>query len=164
MRNLILIAAMDVNRGIGKDNKLPWHLPEDLAHFKATTNSCPIIMGRKTFESIGRPLPNRQNIVVTRNGNWSHEKVEAVTTVEGVLNLLYVLDPPNAFVIGGSEIYREFMPHVGRIILTEINSSFDCDTFLEPFSEAEWKEVSRKSHFSNKNNFEYSFVEYHRIV
>src|SRR5476649_1920887 len=107
MSTLTIIVAMDAQRGIGINNTLPWRLPEDLAHFKRLTTGHPIIMGRKTFDSIGRPLPNRRNIVITRNTDWRHDGVEAVSSVEAALALL---DGQSGFIIGGADIYRQAMP------------------------------------------------------
>jgi dihydrofolate reductase len=100
MTSLTIIVAMDAQRGIGINNTLPWKLPEDLAHFKRVTTGHPIIMGRKTFDSIGRPLPNRRNIVITRNADWRHDGVEAVTSIEAAVALL---DGADGYLIGGAE-------------------------------------------------------------
>src|SRR3954447_19455685 len=121
---LTLIVATDRLRGIGINNTLPWRLPEDLAYFKRPTSGHPVIMGRKTFDSIGKPLPNRRNIVITRNPAWRHEGVEAATSLDAALRLLG--DVP-CFIIGGAQIYREALPHTTRLIVTEIAKRFDCD-------------------------------------
>src|SRR3954465_10521154 len=108
---LTIVVAIDSPRGIGVNNPLPWRLPEDLAHFKRTTSGHPIIMGRKTFDSIGRPLPNRRNIVITRNKDWEHAGVEAVTSLDAACTLV---GESEAFVIGGAQIYNEVMARTGR--------------------------------------------------
>ena len=124
---LTLIVATDRQRGIGINNTLPWRLPEDLAYFKRTTSGHPIIMGRKTFDSIGRPLPNRRNIVVTRNANGAHEGVETAPSLNAAAS---TAGDAEAFVIGGAQIYTEALPHADRLIVTEIGKTFDCDTFF----------------------------------
>jgi dihydrofolate reductase len=157
---LTIVVATDQCCGIGINNKLPWHLPEDLAHFKRTTSGHAIIMGRKTFESIGRPLPNRRNIVITRNPEWKHEGVEAVASVDAAIALL---GDEEAFVIGGAQIYAQSLPRASRLIVTEIGKAFDCDTFFPAIDSAAWKEVAREQYHSEKNGFDYSFVTYHRL-
>jgi dihydrofolate reductase len=153
---ITLIVAFDAQRGIGVNNTLPWRLPEDLAHFKRITSGHPIIMGRKTFDSIGRPLPNRRNIVVTRNGAWRHDGVDAVASLADAVALAGAGD---AFIIGGAQIFAESMDIAERIIVTEIDHTFDCDTFFPPLA-AEWRECARERHHSDANGFDYSFVTY----
>lgn len=157
---LTIIVATDQCRGIGIDNKLPWHLPEDMAHFKRTTSGHAVIMGRKTFESIGRPLPNRRNIVITRNPEWQHEGVEAVTSVDTAIALL---GDEEAFVIGGAQIYTEALSRTSKLIVTEIDKVFDCDAFFPDIAASEWKEAAREQYHSEKNGFDYSFVTYRRV-
>ncbi len=157
--SLSLIVATDRNNGIGIDNALPWRLPEDLAFFKRTTTGHPIIMGRKTFESIGRPLPNRRNIVITRNANWRHEGVEAVSSLQAAAALA---GDGEAFVIGGAQIYVEALPLALRLIVTEIDATFTCDAFFPPIDQSIWAEVSRDSHHAADQQFDYAFVIYQR--
>lgn len=159
MRRLTLVVAFDAQRGIGIDNKLPWHLPEDLAHFKRVTLGQPIIMGRKTFDSIGRALPGRRNIVVTRNAEWSHAGVDAVTSLEAAIAL--VGEEP-ASIIGGAQIFTASMSIADRMIVTEIDHSFDCDTFFPPIDRALWLETAREVHHSEANGYDYAFVTYER--
>jgi dihydrofolate reductase len=159
MTQLTIIVATDAQRGIGINNTLPWRLPEDLAHFKRTTIGHPVLMGRKTFDSIGRPLPNRRNIVITRNPDWRHEGVEAATSLETALHLLG--DAP-AFIIGGEQIYREVLPRTTRLIVTEIAKRFDCDAFFPDVDPQQWQEVSREQHHSESGGFDYAFVIYQR--
>jgi dihydrofolate reductase len=156
---LTLVVAIDRQRGIGLGNQLPWHLPEDLAHFKRTTTGHAIIMGRKTFDSIGRALPNRRNIVVTRNPEWRHDGVEAVNSVEAALAL--TVGAP-AFVIGGAQIFAEALPRADRMIITEIDKSFDCDVFFPPTDPRQWREVARERHHSDANQCDYAYVTYQR--
>ncbi len=159
MHQLTLIVAIDARRGIGRENALPWHLPADLAHFKRVTSGHPIIMGRKTFDSIGRPLPNRRNIVVTRNPDWRHEGVEAVTSLADAVALA---GDARAFIIGGAQIFAESMGIADQMIVTEIDHTFECDTFFPPLAPGEWTETAREPHHSDANGFDYSFVTYRK--
>ena len=159
MTQLTLVVAIDAQRGIGVDNRLPWHLPEDLAHFKRVTLGQPIIMGRKTFDSIGRPLPGRRNIVVTRNAGWRHEGVEAVGSLAAAIALL---DGAPASIIGGAQIFGQAMDVADRMIVTEIAHSFACDTFFPPIDAALWHETARETHHSQANGYDYAFVTYQR--
>ncbi|GGI53288.1 dihydrofolate reductase [Oxalicibacterium solurbis] len=160
MSQLTLVVAVDANNGIGIDNQLPWHLPEDLAHFKRTTSGHPIIMGRKTFDSIGRPLPNRRNIVITRNKDWQHDGVEAVTSIAAAKTL--VGNAP-AFIIGGGQIFADTLADADRLIVTHIDKTFDCDAFFPAIDPARWKETARENHHSDANGFDFSYVSYDRI-
>lgn len=157
--SLIIVVATDQERGIGINNTLPWHLPEDLAHFKRTTSGHPIIMGRKTFESIGRPLPNRRNIVVTRNAGWKHEGVE---TAQSLTQAASMCGDGDAFIIGGAQIYRESLALAERLIVTEIDQVFQCDAFFPEIDSRLWKETSRETHHSEKGGFDYAFVTYEK--
>jgi len=156
---LTIVVAIDAQRGIGINNTLPWHLPEDLAHFKRTTSGHAIIMGRKTFDSIGRPLPNRRNIVITRNPEWKHDGVEAVPSLDAALALT---GDAEAFVIGGAQIFVEVLPRAGKLIVTEIDKTFDCDTFLPPIDPQQWQEVAREQHQSAKTGLSFAIVTYRR--
>ncbi|MFZ6780560.1 dihydrofolate reductase [Undibacterium sp. Ji83W] len=160
MSSLSIIVATDSKLGIGVDNKLPWRLPEDLAHFKRTTSGHAIIMGRKTFESIGRPLPNRRNIVVTRNHEWQHAGVEAVASLDAARDLL---NEELAFIIGGAEIYQQSMDLANELIVTEIQQEFACDTFFPMINPLLWKETGREKHYSEANNLHFAFVTYKKI-
>jgi dihydrofolate reductase len=157
--NLTIVVAIDAQRGIGLNNQLPWHLKEDLQHFKRTTSGHPIIMGRKTFDSIGRPLPNRRNIVVTRNHDWRHEGVEAVTSFDVAVKLA---GAEEVMVIGGAQIFAEALPHTNRLIITEIDKVFNCDTFFPEVDHQQWKEVARERHHSVEIGCDYAFVTYQR--
>jgi dihydrofolate reductase len=156
---LTLVVAIDAKRGIGVDNKLPWHLPEDLAHFKRITSGHPIIMGRKTFDSIGRPLPNRRNIVITRNPAWRHEGVEAVPSLQAAIDL--VGETP-ACIIGGAQIFNESLALASRMVVTEIDHVFACDTFFPAFDDGAWAETARERYHSDANGYDYAFVTYVR--
>ena len=157
---LTLVVAIDVQRGIGIDNALPWRLPEDLAHFKRVTTGHPIIMGRKTFDSIGRPLPNRRNIVVTRNRDWRHDGVDAVGSLEQAIALA---GGEQACIIGGAQIFSESMDLADQLIVTEIDHRFDCDTFFPALAPGKWIETARERHHSEANGFDYSFVTYRKV-
>lgn len=157
--HLTIVVAIDSQRGIGVNNALPWHLPEDLAHFKRTTSGHPIIMGRKTFDSIGRPLPNRRNIVITRNPDWKRDGVDTATSLDAAIALA---DDAEAFIIGGAQIFIEALPCVDRLIVTEIDKTFDCDTFFPPIDPQQWQEVTREPHQSVKTGLPYAFVTYQR--
>lgn len=158
-QRLTIIVAIDAQRGIGLNNALPWRLPEDLAFFKRTTSGHPIIMGRKTFDSIGKPLPNRRNIVITRNPDWRHEGVEAVASLDDAARLA---GDGEVFVIGGAQIFAEALPRVQRLIVTEIDKTFACDTFLQSFDPAQWRETARERHHSEANACDFAFVTYER--
>jgi dihydrofolate reductase len=156
---LTLIVATERHNGIGINNTLPWRLPEDLAFFKRTTTGHPILMGRKTFESIGRPLPNRRNIVITRNHDWQHEGAETAGSLQQAAD---IAGDGEVFVIGGAQIYVEALPLASRLIVTEIAADFACDAFFPAIDPAVWEEVSREPHHSAEQGFAYAFVIYRR--
>jgi len=157
---LTLVVAMDAQRGIGIENRLPWHIPEDLAHFKRVTLGHPIIMGRKTFESIGRPLPGRRNIVVTRNPDWSHAGVEVAGSLDAAVALAG--DGP-ASIIGGAQIFAEALPLAHRLTVTDIERTYRCDTFFPAIDPAVWSAVAREEHRSAADDVAFSFVTYERV-
>lgn len=156
---LTLIVAYDRTRGIGLDNALPWHLPEDLAYFKKVTTGHPIIMGRKTFDSIGRPLPNRRNIVITRNRDWTHEGVDTASSLEDATRL----GGDDAFIIGGAEIFIQALPLAQRLLVTEIDADYHCDTFFPETPMGQWRETGRLPQRSEKSGTAFSFVTYERV-
>jgi len=162
MTILSMIVAHAENRIIGKDNDMPWHLPADLAYFKKTTLGKPIIMGRKTYESIGRPLPGRMNIVISRDENYHAEGVETVTSVESALAL--VTDVEEVMVIGGGAIYQHCLDAADRLYITHIKASIEGDTqFPEYDSENEWKKVSSEIREPDeKNAYRLEFCVYER--
>ncbi len=142
-----LVVAMARNGVIGRDGKLPWHLPDDLKRFKATTVGRAVIMGRKTFESIGKALPNRQNIVITRRGELATataQGCDVVASLEEALARVLVRD--ECFVIGGGEIYRAALPRADRILLTQVDADVEGDVRFPPFDAKEWTEVACESH------------------
>ena len=157
-----IIVAKAENNVIGNDNQLIWHLSNDLKRFKSLTSGHPIIMGRKTYDSIGRPLPNRTNIVITRNTDWNPEGILVVHSLHEAIEKGKEIDP-NIFIIGGGNIYVQAMDWADALEITEVHHDFEGDTkFLEIDSKI-WKEVSREK-FSkdDKNEFDYSFVRYER--
>ncbi len=159
MSNLSIIVAMSSNRVIGVNNTLPWHLSEDLKHFKSLTTGHTIIMGRKTYESIGRPLPNRRNIVISRNSNTSYEGVEVVHSLEDAFSIS--TNDKEVFVIGGSNIYEQALSFVDQLYITEIKKSFLGDAFFPEINKQIWIEYSRDDHITN-DGLEFSFVKYQK--
>jgi len=159
MTRLTMVVAIDAQRGIGVDNQLPWHLPEDLAHFKRVTLGRPIIMGRKTFDSIGRPLPGRQNIVITRNADWRHEGVDTAASLDAAIAMV---QGDEASIIGGAQIFTAALDVAARMIVTEIAHRFPCDTFFPPIDPAVWVETAREEHHAEKAGYSYAFVTYER--
>ena len=159
MTNLTIIVAVDAQRGIGVNNTLPWRLPEDMAHFKRITSGHIVIMGRKTFDSIGRALPNRRNIVITRNLEWRHEGVETVPSLAAAIALL---DGQAGFIIGGAQIYAEAIFVADCVIMTEIDHSFACDAFFPALDMNIWQQSERQEYHSIANDFNYAFVTLRR--
>ncbi|MEI7536153.1 MAG: dihydrofolate reductase [Comamonadaceae bacterium] len=158
---LHLIFARAANGVIGKGNALPWHLPEDLAHFKRSTLGCPVIMGRKTWESLPvkfRPLPGRLNVVLTRQADWKAEGARSAHCLEDACALC----PPDsdAWIIGGAEIYAQALPLASSAVVTEIDASFEGDAFAPQFG-PQWTEMSRE-HQISASGLRFSFVTYRR--
>lgn len=158
---LSLIAAMASNRAIGIRNTLPWHLPEDLKRFKALTMGHHIVMGRKTYDSIGKPLPGRDTVIVTRNADYAVPGCLAVNSLDAALTVSHGDD--EVFFVGGAELYRQALPIAHRIYLTEIQRVFDGDAFFPEFDKSHWIETARaKQRIDDANGFEYHFVTYDR--
>jgi len=156
-----LITAMDRNRLIGINNQLPWHLPADFAHFKSVTMSKPVVMGRKTYESIGRPLPGRTNIVLSRNPDTHYEGVVTADSFDDACKL--VPEAEEVMVIGGSAIYEMLMPRVQRMYITYVDGEFEGDAWFPDFSDEEWVEVESKTHVADdKNKYDCRFVTLER--
>lgn len=162
------IAAMAKNRVIGKDNDLPWRLPDDMKFFMQTTKGHHVIMGRKNYDSLHdkfKPLPNRTNIVVTRQKNFDAPGCIVTHAVEEAISIARKNNEQEAFVIGGAEIYKLTLPVTNRIYLTEIQASVEGDTFYPEFNKKEWKEVSRTHHAADdRHAFAFDFVIYDKIV
>ena len=146
---LSLIVAMSRNGVIGIDNQLPWHLPEDLKYFKSVTMGKPIIMGRKTYDSIGRPLPGRTNIVITRDPSWQAEGVSVAQTLEAALSLGQVAcnaaGADEIMVIGGEQIYRMTLPAADRLYLTQVDAEVEGDAFFPDIDLDQWQQVSERA-------------------
>lgn len=153
------IFAMSENRVIGKENKIPWYLPADFKHFKTITLGHPIIMGRKTFESIGKPLANRTNIIITRDKNYKADGCTIVNSLEDALMLATSIDQEEVFIIGGAEIYKQAMDNLDCVYLTIVHANIDGDTFLPELPSGEWKEIEKEVHRRDeKNMYDYSFL------
>lgn len=153
---IALIAAMANNRVIGKDNQMPWHLPEDLRHFKVMTLGKPIVMGRKTFDSIGRPLPGRHNIVISRQEELAIEGATCVTSFEAAMAAAG--DIEELVVIGGGQLYRTTLALADKLYLTEINLNVDGDTYFPEWDDGTWLKTGSKSAISDKG-LGYRFIE-----
>ncbi len=153
---------MSSNGVIGRNNELPWHLPADLQHFKRTTMGKPILMGRKTWESIGRPLPGRTNIVITRDTAYRAEGCVVVNSIDAALEAAGEQD--EVMVIGGAEFYRQVLPRTDTIYLTRVHATISGDTRFPELSADEWLEVERSDHAADdKNPHDYSFIRLERV-
>ena len=159
---LSLIVAAARNHAIGLNNKMPWHLPEDLKYFKRVTLGKPVIMGRNTFESIGRPLPGRPNIVISRNADYKAEGITLVTSLDEALAAAERLLPAGqdeVMVIGGAQIYAQALPLATRLYLTEVDAEPEADAFFPAFDRSQWHEEARETHTAcERNPYAYSFV------
>lgn len=160
---LSFIVAMDEKRVIGKDNDLPWHIPNDLKFFKEKTTGHTIIMGRKTFDSLGRVLPNRKHVVLTRTKQAYPDGVVVVHTIDDIITYHQEHADEELFIIGGGNLFTQLLPHADRLYITEIHESFEGDVFFPAINKNEWEEKSRiKGEQDEKNNYEYDFVQYDR--
>ncbi|WP_372759665.1 dihydrofolate reductase [Litorivivens sp.] len=163
MTCLAMIAAMSRNRVIGRDNALPWHISADLKHFKATTLGKPVVMGRKTFDSIGRPLPGRTNIVVTRQPGWHADGVRIARSTEQALQLAAEVAEADGvaevMVIGGEQLYRSLLPHAQRLYLTQVQAEIEGDAYFPALDEG-WVKVSEQP--GMEGDWRFSFVVYER--
>lgn len=154
------VAAIAENNAIGKNNQLLWHLPNDLKHFKQITSGHTIIMGRKTYDSVGKPLPNRRNIIITRQ-KIEIPGCEVVNSVEEALAIC--MGEPEVFIIGGAEIYKLAMPLTNRIYLTVVHQQFEADAYFPQINKKEWVETGREDHGTDeKHNIPYSFITLNR--
>mgnify|MGYP006167931877 FL=1 len=161
-RGLGLVVAVSTNNAIGKNNQLLWHLPADLKHFKEITSGHPIIMGRKTYDSIGRALPKRRNIVITRQKDLIIPNVEVVNDLTAAIALCK--DEPEVFVIGGAEIYKHALAYTDKIYLTTVHKEYDADTFFPELNASEWKTTHQEYHNADeKNSVAYTFSTLERI-
>ena len=156
---ITIIAAIANNNALGKNNNLIWHLPTDLKRFKKTTTGHHIIMGRNTFESIGKPLPNRTTVIITRNPDYKVEGCLVVNSLEKALEVAKNDESP--FIIGGAQIYEQAISIADKLDITEVHHSFDADVFFPEINKNTWKESSRELFTADeKNKFNYSFVSY----
>ncbi len=159
---LSLIVAKARNGTIGRANALPWQLPDDLAHFRRTTMGHPIVMGRRTWESIGRPLAGRRNIVVTSRASWTADGAERAASLDDALALCG--DVPEIFVIGGGQLFAAALPLADAVVATEIAADVDGDTTFPPLDPRDWAEVARREHAPpTPDGWAYAFVEYARL-
>lgn len=159
--SLSIISAMDENRLIGKNNSLPWHLPADLAFFKKNTLNKPILMGRKTYESIGRPLPGRRNIIISRDPDFRAEGCEICDSLDSALAL--VKDQQETMLIGGASLYAQTIHRAEHLYITEIHAQFEGDAWFPIIDPTLWQESWREDHQPDeKNPYYYSFVKYSR--
>lgn len=160
---LSLIVATAENGTIGRDNQLPWHLPGDLAYFKRTTLGKPVLMGRKTFESIGRPLPGRPNLVITRQQQWQAEGVTVCHSLEQAIaearQMPEAIEKGEIMVIGGAELYRQALPMADRIYLTQVHAQVEGDAWFPELDADHWRQVSSQRHGAEGfNPYDYSFI------
>ncbi|KGD63539.1 dihydrofolate reductase [Alcanivorax nanhaiticus] len=164
---LSMMVAKASNDVIGRDNKLPWYLPNDLKYFKQVTFGKPVIMGRKTWESLKGPLPGRTNIVITRQADYVAEGAKVVTTLEEAVamaeNVAFIDGQEEAVIMGGAEIYKLALPAAVRLYLTEVHAQVDGDTFFPEYDKSEWNEIGREDFAAEgPNPYDYSFVVYER--
>ncbi len=158
-----IIVAAAQNDIIGKENKLPWHLPADMKYFKQTTSGHCIIMGRKTFDALGKPLPNRTNIIITRQEDFSVEGCVVVNQLQHAIDYCRDHGEEECFIIGGGDIFIQSLIWTDRIYLTHIHHPFDGDTFFPALNKGDWNEISSAKHLPDeKNKYAYSFIVYER--
>ena len=158
-----IIVAMGKNNVIGYENKMPWHLPRDLQYFKEKTTGHTIVMGRKTFESLGRVLPNRKHVVLTRREIDFPEEVAVINDIQKVIDLSSDLEE-ELFVIGGGNIYDQFLPYADRLYVTLIEEEFKGDVYFPTIPLDEFKEVSREKGIKDeRNQYDYYFIQYDRL-
>jgi len=159
-----LVVAAATNNAIGKEGTMPWHLPNDMKHFKNVTWGMPVVMGRKTFESLGKALTGRKNIVITRQEGWTAENTVAVKSLDDALFVAGQTDALEVMVIGGGEIYKAYFEKAKRIYLTRVEASPDADTFFPAIDSKHWQLISQRNHEADeKNPFNYSFQLWERI-
>jgi len=159
---ITLIAAMAHDRVIGINNTLPWDLPADMKHFREQTMGKPILMGRKTYDSIGRPLPGRQNIVVSRDAALKIEGCDVVPSIDAAIAVAG--DAPEVMVMGGASFYQQLLPQANRLVLTMIDLSIEGDAWFPQWEASAWREVASEAHEPDeKNRWSYRFVELERI-
>ena len=163
---IALIVAVSQNNVIGRDNQLPWHLPEDLQYFKSVTMGKPILMGRKTYESIGRPLPGRTNIVITRDSNWTADGVEVVNSLDAAMlagaEACKKANSDEIMVIGGAQIYRDCLPLADKLYLTQVEAEVEGDAFFPNIDLNQWQKVAQTIP-KTMDSYNYRFVVLQRV-
>ena len=158
---ITIIAAIAENNALGKDNKLIWHISADLKRFKKVTSNHHVIMGRKTYESLGKPLPNRTNIVITRNSSFKANGCVVVNSLDEAINASK--EDNNPYILGGAEIYKQAIEIADKLDLTFVHHKFEADVFFPEIDKTIWKETSRKDYIADtKSNYDYSFVTFKR--
>lgn len=156
-----MIWAMGRNNALGCKNRMPWYIPADFAYFKKVTMGKPVIMGRKTFESIGKPLPGRKNIVITRDTGYNPQGCIVVNSIEKAMEYT---EEKEVFIIGGAEIYKEFLPIADRLYITLIEKEFEADAFFPEIDYSQWKQISCETGIKDeKNPYEYKWLVYERV-
>ncbi|MBV6879939.1 dihydrofolate reductase [Epilithonimonas ginsengisoli] len=161
---ITIIAAIGKNNALGKDNQLLWRLPKDLKHFKSLTENHPIVMGRKTYESIGKALPNRTNLVVSRKENWFAEDILIVSKLKEAIKFAKKIDE-EVFIIGGGEIYKQTMELADRLEITLVEEDFEADTFFPKIDLKIWQKTSEEFHPKDeKNDHDFYFQTYEKII
>jgi len=161
---ITIIAAIGKNNALGKDNQLLWRLPKDLRHFKSLTENHPIVMGRKTYESIGKALPNRTNIVVSRKENWFQEDILIVSKLKEAIKFAKKIDE-DIFIIGGGEIYKQTIELADRLEITLVEEDFEADTFFPRIDLKIWLKTNEEFHAKDeKNDHDFYFQTYERII
>ena len=159
---ITIIAAVGKNNELGKDNDLIWHLPNDLKRFKTVTAGHHVIMGRKTYESLGRPLPNRTNIIITRNSDFKANGCVVVHSLEEAIEA--AKEDANPYILGGAEIYKQAMKIADSLDLTHVDATLDADAFFPEIDKKSWTEIAREDHFKDdKHQYNYSFVTYKKV-
>lgn len=160
---ITLIVAAAENNAIGKDNQMPWHLPNDFKYFKKNTLDHSIVMGRKTFDSIGKPLPERRNIVLTRDLRYTSEQdIDIANSLQEILT--YCRDEREVFIIGGANVYQQFLPLAQKVLLTRVHTRIDGDAFFPELPAGDWKLISQDKHSKDdKHASDYTFEVYERI-
>lgn len=164
MSTITIIAAIANNNALGKDNDLIWHLPADLKRFKKVTSGHHILMGRNTFESIGKPLPNRTTVIITRNSDYKAKGCIVVDSIEKAIDV--AKEDEQIFIIGGAQIYKQTIASnlVDQLDITKVHHAFDADVFFPEIDTAIWKEVSREGFVADeKNKYDYSFIRYKKV-
>ena len=161
MKKISIIVAMSENYVIGLKNKLPWHISADLKNFKNITLGNPIIMGRKTYDSIGKPLKDRDNIVISRDNSLKIDGVEVVDSLEKAIFM--TAEAPETFIIGGQQIYQIALPIATHMYVTNVEGNFDGDAYFPDYNQQEWREVGRED-LITEDNLNFSFLKYQRIT